>query len=194
VKHSLSALAALLVLALAGGPAVAGKKKGGGGSGPDKVFSGKILFSSKQFPTSAGSPGAYTAKLKKQKSDRFYENKEKKEWKIYYAAFFRKAYNDLEMTVKLWDISNGRKQLAGSFEQYLDQRGEKVIISYAVLERKFFGVNKKIMMTVEDHRGTVYATGTFHMLGEGEKFTGKVDFSEEETSGDIEYKNEDEEQ
>lgn len=181
---------ALALLIGFSGEADAKRRKGGGGSGPEKVFSGKILFSTKRFPMSASSPGAYTAKLKKQRTDKFWENKKKKAWRVYYAAFFKRSYDDLEVTVKLWDVSDGTKRLGGSFEQYLDKRGERVIISYVDLERKFFGVNKEIVMTVEDHRGTVYAKGTFKILGEAERFSGKVDFSEEDTKGDVEYNDE----
>jgi len=189
VKRTLSVVVGLICLvAFTARDAEAKKKKGdGGGRGPEKVFSGDILFSAKAFRTSAKSPGAYTASLKKQRSDKFWENKAKKQWKIYYAAFFKRKFNDLEVTVKLWDVSSGKKQLGGSFEQYLDKRGERVIISYVLLERKFFGVNKKILMTIEDHRGTVYASGSFRILGEGEKYTGSVSFTEEETKGAIDY-------
>lgn len=187
MKRILSVTLGLIcILAFTAGEADAKKGKKGG-RGPEKVFSGKILFSKKRFPTSARSPGSYTAKLKKQRTDKFWEDKAKKEWKVYYAAFFKRKYPSLEITIKLWDITTGQKQLGGSFEQYLDKRGEKVIISYVKLERKFFGVNKKILMTVEDHRGTVYAKGTFRILGQGEKFTGQVSFTEEETKGDIDY-------
>jgi hypothetical protein len=188
LKRTLSVVLGLIcLLVLSTGQAEAKKKKKGGARGPEKAFSGKILFSKKRFPTSASSPGSYTAKLKKQRTDKFWENKAKKEWKVYYAAFFKRKYNDLEVTIKLWDVTTGKKQLGGSFEQYLDKRGERVIISYVTLERKYFGVNKKILMTVEDHRGTVYAQGSFRILGEGEKYTGSVSFTEEETKGEIDY-------
>jgi len=180
-------LALLFALTSGGAVEAKGKKKGGGGRGPEKAFSGQVLFSKKRFPMSAGSPGAYTSKLKKQRTDKFWEDKKKKAWRVYYAAFFKRPFNDLEITVKLWDISTGQKQLGGSFEQYLDDRGERVIISYVDLERKFFGVNKQILMTVEDHRGTIYAQGKFKILGEGEHYSGQVSFTEEETKGEIKY-------
>ena len=191
MKRTLSVVLGLICLvAFTAGDAQAKKKKRSK-RGPEKVFSGKILFSKKRFPTSAKSPGAYTAKLKKQRTDKFWENKKKKEWKVYYAAFFKKKYNDLEVTIKLWDVTSGKKRLGGSFEQYLDKRGERVIISYVTLERQYFGVNKRILMTVEDHRGTVYAKGYLKILGEAEKYTGQVSFTEEETKGEIKYDEDD---
>ena len=51
-----------------------------------------------------------------------------------------------------------------------------------VLERKTIGVNKELLMTIEN-KGKVLASSRFKILGEGEKFTGKVDFSEDEANG-----------
>lgn len=194
MSRSLVAVFALVVSAslfasVGAVPAVAKKSKGGA-RGPEKVFAGKVLFSKKRFPTAAGSARAYIAKLKKQRTDKFWEDKKTKSWKVYYAAFFRRPLNDLEITVKLWDVSSGRKQLITSLEQYLDRRGERAIISSIELERKFFGVNKKILMTVEDHRGREYASGSFRILGEAERYTGQVSFTEDETKGDIQYDSE----
>jgi hypothetical protein len=145
---------------------------------PEKVFRGQIITSNKRIPTRAKSPGAYIAKLKKSKKKRFMEDKEKKRWKIYFAAFFRHKLNDLEVTVKLYDVTNGAKHLVNSFEQYLSGRGQTSVISNVVLEREYFGVNKDILMVMES-RGKILATGRFQILGEAEKYKGSVDFTED---------------
>lgn len=142
-------------------------------------FAGKIVTSDKRIPTSAKSKKAYYAKLRKQSRDKFWENKEKKQWKIYYAAFFKRPLNDLEVTVKIYDMTEGRR-LVAAYEQWLQTRGQKEIISFIKLDREKFGVNRQILMTVEN-RGRVLASGKFKILGEAEKYSGKVDFSEEET-------------
>jgi hypothetical protein len=147
----------------------------------EKRFGGKILTSDKKFPHSAKSENAYISKLNKQKKIKFWEDKANQQWKIHFAAFFKKPLTDLEYTVKLYDVSNGR-QLLSSFEQYTDSSDQTSLLSYIVLERKHFGVNKKIMMTIES-KGRVVAAGSFQILGEAEKFTGKADFSEEEAAG-----------
>ncbi len=146
---------------------------------PEKVFRGQILTSDKRFPTSAKSVSAYIQKLKKNKKTKFQENKKNKSWKVYVAAFFRKPLNDLEVTVKLYDITTGRRHLVTSFEQYTEGRGQTSLISHIKLEREYFGVNKKIMITMET-RKTILAQGTFHILGEEKKHSGKVDFTEDE--------------
>ena len=83
------------------------------------------------------------------------------------------------MTVKLYDVTNGRKKLINSYEQYLSGRGETSVISYITLERQHFGVNKQILMVMESRR-YVLAMGRFYILGEAEKFSGEVDFTEDD--------------
>jgi hypothetical protein len=146
---------------------------------PEKVFRGQIITSKKRLPRSAKSVGAYIKKLKKAKVTKFQEDKASQSWKIYFAAFFRKPLNDLEVTVKLYDVTTGRKHLINSFEQFTEGRGQTSLISSIKLERQYFGVNKKIMMTMES-RKSILAVGTFHILGYEKKATGKVDFTEDE--------------
>lgn len=170
------ALVTALVLGLVG-VASAGKA-----SKVERKFGGQILLSDKKFPMSAKSEGSYISKLQKQKKIRFWENKATQEWKIHFAAFFKKPLGDLEYTIKIYDISGGAQQLLTSFEQYTDSSDQRSLISYLVLDRKQFGVNKRLMMTIES-RGRVVAAGRFQILGEAERFSGKADFSEEEAAG-----------
>jgi hypothetical protein len=149
---------------------------------PEKVFSGKVLLSTKRFPMSARSPGAYIATLRKQSASNFMEDKDKHQWKINFAAFFRGALDDVEVQVKIYDVGSNPQQLLSSFDQFLDERGQKSFISSMVLERKQFGVNKQLMVTLESH-GKVLAAGRFKILGEAEKLSGKVDFSDDDTKG-----------
>lgn len=149
---------------------------------PNKVFKGKIMTSSKRYPLSAKSKAAYTSQIKKQSAISFQENKEKGQWKIYFAAFLSRPLNDVEYVIKFYDVTSGPQQLLGASEAFNDERGQTTIVSNIVLEKKSFGVNKSILMTIEN-KGTVYASGRFKILGEGERFTGKVNFSEDEAQG-----------
>ena len=84
------------------------------GGGPDKVFAGKILTSDKKFPTSAKSAGAYTAALRKQSKNQFWEDKTKQTWKIHFAAFFKKqvyATSIMEATAR--ESSPSRRRRTG---------------------------------------------------------------------------------
>ncbi|MBI4508701.1 MAG: hypothetical protein HY698_03630 [Deltaproteobacteria bacterium] len=150
---------------------------------PEDVYGGRILHSEKAYPTTSKSPAAFTAAIKKQSTDRFVEDKEKKQWKVHYAAFFRKPLNDLEVTVKLFDVTGGAMRMVESFQQYLDARGQRVILGNLKLKKGDGGYepNTKILMVMEAD-GKAVAQGGFYILGEGRKYSGKVEFSEEETT------------
>ncbi|MFN0253245.1 MAG: hypothetical protein ACKV2T_40620 [Kofleriaceae bacterium] len=152
------------------------------GANPNKVFGGRIMMSDKRFPLQAKSAAAYTAKIRSQSKTNFYENKEAKSWKIHFIGFLKSPLNDLEYLVKIYDISGRQQMLLSTFEQFTDSRGQNTLTSSVVLERKQFGVNKHLMVTMES-KGRVLATGRLKILGEGDKFTGKVDFSDEEAAG-----------
>ena len=149
---------------------------------PNQAFNGRIMMSVKRYPLSAKSKAAYTAAIRKQSTTKFMENKENQSWKIYFAAFLKKPLNDVEYVIKFYEVGRGTQQLLGASEAFNDERGQKTIVSNIVLEKKSFGVNKELMMTIEN-KGQVLASGRFKILGEGERFSGKVEFSEEEAAG-----------
>jgi hypothetical protein len=164
---------ALVTLVLAARPPVAA-------ANPEKVFAGKIIVSDKRFPTKAKSPAAYVGLLRKQSKTSFMEDKANKTWHIYYAAFFRKPLADIEVVVKLYDVGSAGRPMIASFEQYLSERGGKSLLSDFTLDRKLVGANHDVQMVLEVG-GQVVATGKFKILGEVERLSGKVDFSEDET-------------
>jgi hypothetical protein len=149
---------------------------------PNQAFAGRIMMSSKRFPTSARSPSAYTAAIRKQAQTNFVEAKDTHTWKIYFAGFLRIPLDDLEYVIKLYDVSGKGQQLLVSFDQFTDERGQKTILSNMTLDKKQVGVNKELMMTMEN-KGKVLASSRFKILGEGERFSGKVNFSEDEANG-----------
>ena len=150
---------------------------------PEDVFGGKIILSDKPFPTEAKSASGYISAVKKASKDRFNENADKKGWKIYYAAFFKKPINDLEVTLKFYDVTDGGNRVVESYEQFMSQRGQRVIIANIKLKKwdGQYDPNSKILMTIES-KGKVVAQGTFWLIGEGKKFKGKVSFDEEEAA------------
>jgi len=148
---------------------------------PNKVFAGRIMTSEKRFPTQAKSAAAYTAQIKKQSKSNFYEDKEKKAWTVHFIGFLKTPLNDVEYMVKIYELGGRSQQLLTSFEQFTDERGQKTLTSKVILERKSFGVNKELLITMES-KGKVLASGRIKILGEGDKFTGKVNFSDEEAA------------
>src|SRR5688572_3697872 len=167
-------VSALVLVMLAGGSALAGD--------PNQVFKGKIMLSTKRFPLTAKSKDAYISAVRKQSTSNFQENKTNGTWKIYFAAFLSRPLNDVEYVIKFYELGGGSQQLLGASEAFNDERGQNTIVSNITLEKKSFGVNKQLMMTIEN-RGSVLASAKFKILGEDERFTGKVNFSEEEAAG-----------
>jgi hypothetical protein len=67
-----------------------------------------------------------------------------------------------------------------AFEQYVDSRGAHSLTSNMTLEREKFGVNRNLMMVMEN-RGKILAATRFAIVGQGDKYSGRVDFTEEES-------------
>jgi hypothetical protein len=166
----------LVVVALALGAGTARAQN------PNQAFAGRIMMSSKRFPQQAKSASAYTAAIRKQSQTNFVEAKDTHTWKIYFAGFLKVPLNDLEYVIKLYDVTGKSQQLLVSFDQFTNERGQKTIVSNMTLDKKQVGVNKELMMTMEN-KGKVLASSRFKILGEGERFSGKVDFSEDEATG-----------
>lgn len=149
---------------------------------PNPAFAGKIMLSEKRFPAQAKSLSAFNAQIRKQSKTSFYEDKEKKGWKIQFVGFLKAPLNDVEYVVKIYEMGARGQQLLSTFEQFTDSRGQTALISNMMLEKKAVGVNKDLLITMES-KGHVLASGRFKILGEGEKFNGKVNFSEDEANG-----------
>jgi hypothetical protein len=148
-----------------------------GASDPNQVFAGQIITMSKRPPASAKSPDAYIATMRKMKQLNFVEDKTDHTWTVWMAAFLKSPLNDLEYSIKYYDISGGRgQQLIATDDQFTDSRGQKTLITKAKLDKKMFGVNKELLVTLES-KGKILATARIKIIGEGERYTGKVDFS-----------------
>jgi hypothetical protein len=148
---------------------------------PNRTFAGRIMMSEKRFPLRAKSAAAYEAAIRKQSKTNFSEDKEKKQWKIFFIGFLKQPLPDLEYVVKIYELVGRTKQLLSTFEQFTDERGQRTLTSNVILERKQFGVNKQLLVTME-YRGRVLASGKLKILGQADRFSGKVDFSEEEAA------------
>ncbi|HEU4728052.1 MAG TPA: hypothetical protein VFT22_09195 [Kofleriaceae bacterium] len=149
---------------------------------PNQAFAGRIMMSSKRFPQQARSPSAYTAAIRKQAQTSFLEAKDTHSWKIYFAGFLKVPLNDLEYVIKVYELNGKAQQLLVSFDQFTSERGQQTILSNMTLEKKQVGVNKELLMTMEN-KGKILASSRFKIVGEGEHYTGKVNFSEDEANG-----------
>jgi hypothetical protein len=147
---------------------------------PADVFAGRIMTSDKPYPTSTKSTSAFIAKVKKQSKNRFDQDKETGKWVIYYAAFFKKPVNDLELKLTVYNAAD--HTFIASWEEYLTERGQRSIIGRLDLkpEENKLDPNTKVLVTLESG-GKVVASTQFYVIGEVKKHTGKQVFTDEET-------------
>jgi len=170
---SVVSVASLLVATLLGGVADARK--------PEDVFGGKILVSDQPFPTQARSPDAYIDAIKRNAKDRILEDRETKQWRVFFAAFFKQVPSDMEVNVRVYDVTNGAHRLVDTLEQYLSNGGIRAYVSDLKLRRgdgtSGYDPNTKIQL-VMDSRGRVIAETTFYIVGEVKKGPTQIDFSQ----------------
>jgi hypothetical protein len=170
-------MCALVALSLVSAPAEARK--------PEDVFGGKIILSARPFPQQARSASAYIGAVKKQSLTRFVEDKENKEWRIFYAAFFKQPVGDLDVNLKIYDVTSGER-LVEAYEQYLSNTSSRALTGKVLLKRgdgtAGYDPNTRIKMVMMS-KGKVIAQATFVIQGEGKKYSGKVEFTAEEAAG-----------
>lgn len=170
---ALGFLAVFVPLMLGSGPSSAAK--------PEDVFKGKIIITKNRLPMRFSSESAFVAALQKSRTDKIWPTEEKGDtgvWNLEYIAFFAQPLNDSEIQVKFYDITAGKKYVAGD-PQYTRERGSRIFGSSIQLAKPDFDVRKHYMMNVES-RGRVLATTNFWLLGKGANYSGKVEFSDQE--------------
>jgi len=170
---------ALLTLALVGSSSWAG------GAKPEDVFKGRIIITKKRLPMRFSSSGAFVQALQSAKTDKIWPTSEdgadKGTWDIEYIAFFAQPLDDSEIQVKFYDITAGKKYVAGD-PQYTREKGSRIFGSSIQLAKPEFDVRRHYMMTVES-RGRIIATTSFWLLGKGANYSGKVEFSDSDAKG-----------
>jgi hypothetical protein len=167
-------LTIFVLLSLPGGVSSAAK--------PEDVFKGKIIITKNRLPMRFSSQGAFVAALQKNRTDKIWPTEEKGEsgsWNIEYIAFFAQPLNDSEIQVKFYDITGGERKYVAGDPQYTRERGSRIFGSSIVLAKPEFDVRKHYMMNVES-RGRILATTQFWLLGKGNNYSGKVEFSDQE--------------
>jgi hypothetical protein len=150
----------------------------------EDVFRGKVVITSKRAPARFSNAGAFVRFLQSNRKEHIWpDKKNKKEWRYEFMAFFARPLNDIEVTVKFYDVTDIKKFIAAdSF--YLSGRGQRILASNMVLNQPRFNVNRKYNMVVTNPKGgTALATATFWLRGEKERFSGKVTFSDADTKG-----------
>ncbi len=154
-----------------------------GGSKPEDVFKGRIIITKKRLPLKFSSAGAFIQAINSSKTDKLWpieeDGAEKGTWEVEYIAFFAQPLDDNEIQLNFYDITAGKKFVAGD-AQYTREKGSRIFSSSIKLGKPEFDVRKHYMMTAES-RHHVIATTSFWLLGKGANYSGKVEFSDEDT-------------
>jgi hypothetical protein len=157
-----------------------------GGAKPEDVFKGKIIITEKRLPMKFPSAAAFVQAVNRAKVDRVWPREEKgndhAEWNIEYIAFFAQPLADNEVTVKFFDVTGGAHRFVAGDSQYTRERNSRVFASSILVAKPEFEHNKRYMMTVQTG-GRVIASTMFWLRGKGPNYSGKVEFSDEETKG-----------
>jgi hypothetical protein len=149
---------------------------------PNRVFAGQIIAMTKRPPSTAKSPTAYVQMMRKMKQANFAEDKSTHTWTLWLACFLKTPLNDVEYSIKYFELNGKSQQFLASSDNFTDTRGEKTILTKITIDKKWAGVNKNLLITLEN-KGKVLASTQIKILGEGEHYNGKVNFSDEEASG-----------
>ena len=168
--------AVALALSLGAGSAEAAK--------PEDVFKGKIIITKDRLPMKFASPGAFVSAVQSKKIDKIWPTEEKGAdhgiWNLEYIAFFAQPLSDNEIQIKFYDVTGGDKKFIAGDPQYTREKGSRIFSASIQVTKPEFDVNKHYMMTIESgHR--VIALTTFWLRGKGANYSGKVEFSDEDT-------------
>ena len=154
----------------------------------EDVFKGSVVLFLKPAPQIFPGPSAFVRFLKNNRKTHIWPDKKDKkdwrfkEWQFEFMAFFAKPLDDLEVTVKFFDITEGKKFVAAD-TFYTPSRGQRILASHLSLKKPRFAVNRKYSMIVLSAREDVLATTTFWLRGEKEHFSGQVTFTDDEAQG-----------
>lgn len=150
---------------------------------PEDVFKGQIFITEGRLPSRFPSEGAFIQAVRRASIDKVWPVEEKGNdhavWKLEYIAFFARPLNDNEITVKFWELGGGSQKFVAGDEQYMRERGARVFSAGITVAKPEFETNKQYLMTIESGRH-VLAQTKFWLRGKGPKYSGKVEFSDEE--------------
>jgi hypothetical protein len=146
----------------------------------ERAFRGKVVVMKKRPPARFRSQGAFIRFLRSHRVKHLWPDKDNKEqWTFEFMAFFKRKLDDIEVKIKFYDITEGKKFVAAD-AFFTRARGEKILASKMVLEKPRFNINRKYLMQVTTARNRPLARTVFWLRGRKERYSGKVEFSDDE--------------
>ncbi len=112
---------------------------------------GRIVLSTKPFPTSFASDKAFIKKMRRIDTKAF-EYGEGKKIGVEFMAFFARAYTVTEFTVTIFDLTE-RREMVSTFPVYPQQRTTRILASFVRLGRDTFEEEHRFLMVVQPTYG-----------------------------------------
>lgn len=113
---------------------------------PEKVLKGKIIMSTKRFPSRFKSDKAFVKYMKKVDTKGI-RAKEDGSWSFEYMVFARKPVGTIQAAVTFYDITGGGQRFVNTFNFYTTNKKDRIINGHASLsEEKNFKANRKYLM------------------------------------------------
>jgi hypothetical protein len=113
---------------------------------PADVFKGRVIVSTKRFPTAFKSDRAFTRYLKKVHR-KWVEYGDQKSLDLEFMAFFKKRYGSTEFTGMIFDVT-GPRTLVETFSIYPQQRTTRVLASNIKLTKETFPEERRYYFVV----------------------------------------------
>lgn len=113
---------------------------------PEKVLKGKIIMSTKRFPSKFKSDKAFVKYMKKVDTKGIHAKKDGS-WSFEYMVFARKPVGTIQAAVTFYDITGGGQKFVNTFNFYTTDKKDRIINGHASLsEEKNFKANRKYLM------------------------------------------------
>ncbi|MEK6607039.1 MAG: hypothetical protein AABZ30_05195 [Myxococcota bacterium] len=146
---------------------------------PEDAFKRQVVITTKRFPMRFASASAMESFLRSNRKEHIWPEKDGT-WKFEFMSFFAEPLEDFMVTVKLFDVTGSERRQVTAYDENTGERGLRSLHSSITLEKPEFQPNRRYELVVTN-RGRVLAQTKFVLRGQGEKYSGKVEFSDEET-------------
>lgn len=144
-----------LAVALLFTPMTAAAKK------PADYFRGKIILSTRPFPTSFKGDKQFISHMKKVNTKGF-TYPESGNINVEFMAFFGRAYKVTEFTVQIFDMTEGYRKEVHTFPVYPAQRNTRILASGFMMDKETYEEERRFMMVITmGYRGSIVAETNF---------------------------------
>lgn len=170
-RNATTVMLIALVLGLGAAPARAGSRKVGGG---------QVALAASSL--GSGHDPALVKKVKKASHGRAVFHEKDGAWKIHYAVALAGKLPSAELTLRISDVSRGKKFVGTRDKMVFDDR-PVIGGSFSLARDEVFDPNAKLLVEIESG-GVLVASRVFYIQGKAEQLTGEVAFGADEGTTD----------